>query len=122
MILVIDDAPEICEFVREALAQEGYPVRACGPREGLALALASPPELILLDVLMPGLSGPQLAEELRRHEATHDIPIVVMSAYDASNWPGHLLIARALLQKPFHLADLVAVVRSIIGPSEGKKP
>ena len=116
MILVIDDGPELYEFVCEALRQEGYPTRGCGPKEGLALALASPLALLLLDILMPGLSGPELAGELARHETTRDVPIVVMSAYDLRHWPGRLPQARALLQKPFSLDELLTTVRAVIGP------
>jgi two-component system phosphate regulon response regulator PhoB len=105
------------------LVAEGYEGAACDAREGLETALREPPDLILLDLYMPGLDGPQIADELRRHEQTKAIPIVIVSAFhDAAKWFRSLTPA-GVLQKPFSLEDFVTAVRAVIGPAtQEEKP
>jgi len=114
-ILVIDDTPEVAALVRAHLELAGYDVRvaSCGA-DGLAAAAAEPPDLILLDVMMPGMNGYEVCQRLREAETTRYVPIIVLSAV-----PGRAAMVRALdigaddfLAKPFHGDELLARVRA----------
>ena len=113
-VLVIDDDPAIRDLLLAVLTQEGYAATAVDSVAGLASALTDPPDLILLDWLMPKIDGVQVAAVLRAHPATAHVPIILLTAYiDADR---HFLGTRinAILHKPFPLADLIAQVRRII--------
>jgi signal transduction histidine kinase len=79
-ILVVEDDPELNRFLAGVL-REHYDVDTAGDgEEGLARALASRPDLILTDLMMPGLRGDRLIQELRRQPGFADVPIIVLSA------------------------------------------
>lgn len=80
-ILIVDDDPDMVEMLWFALHREGYAVRtAVTPREALKKALLFPPDLVLLDLVMPGLSGFNVCERLRSHSATASVPIIMVTA------------------------------------------
>jgi CheY-like chemotaxis protein len=108
-ILVVDDDTSILETVGEILAQEGYHVvKATGGEEALALIRRTKPELILLDMRMPGMDGWAVARAL--HERDISIPIVVMTAAEnAKKWADEIGAA-GHLAKPFELDDLLRSV------------
>jgi CheY-like chemotaxis protein len=108
-ILVVDDDASILETVGEILAQEGYHVvKATGGEEALALIRRTKPELILLDMRMPGMDGWAVARAL--HEREISIPIVVMTAAEnAKRWADEIGAA-GHLAKPFELDDLLRSV------------
>jgi len=82
-IQIIDDDPEILALLSSMLAKQGYVVRAAITG---ALALPSarkhPPDLILLDIMMPEMSGYEVCERLKADERTRDIPVIFLSALD----------------------------------------
>jgi serine phosphatase RsbU (regulator of sigma subunit)/CheY-like chemotaxis protein len=80
-ILVVDDTPTSAQLLSQILVQQGHRVRAAlsGP-EALAAAQAAPPDLILLDIMMPGMNGYEVCQQLKADERTHDIPVVFISA------------------------------------------
>ena len=109
-ILVIDNEPTIVEFIAEALTDEGYTVRtALDPEDARATITARHPDLVLLDLHMPGTNGDVLARDFK-NDGLADVPIILMTA-DAQK-------ARALsmegidycLAKPFSLDELIACV------------
>jgi CheY-like chemotaxis protein len=108
-ILVVDDDTSILETVGEILAQEGYRVvKATGGEEALAQIRRIKPELILLDMRMPGMDGWAVARAL--HEREIRIPIVVMTAAEnAKKWADEIGAA-GHLAKPFALDDLLRSV------------
>jgi CheY-like chemotaxis protein len=111
-ILVIDDDSDIREVVGEALQFAGYEVAtARDGREGLAQARSFRPTLILLDLMMPTMSGWEFRAAQLRDEALADIPVVVVTAL------GHDpdIQVQAVLAKPFRLEDLLARVRDFAG-------
>jgi DNA-binding response OmpR family regulator len=111
-ILVIDDDSDIREVVGEALQFAGYEVStARDGREGLAQARSFRPTLILLDLMMPGMSGWEFRAAQLRDAALSAIPVVVVSAL--GNDPD--IQVHAVLAKPFRLDDLLARVRSFAG-------
>lgn len=81
-VLVIDDDPDIRDLVQLSLSHvEGWTVSvACSGEEGARMAWERLPDLILLDVRMPGLDGPATFQRLRAHRATQEIPVVLLTA------------------------------------------
>jgi DNA-binding response OmpR family regulator len=111
-ILVIEDEVRILSFLAQGLEAEGYSVQgAADGRVGLALALRSAWDLVVLDLLLPGLSGLHVLRAL--HEARPELPVVILSARSdlATKLQGFQLGAGDYLQKPFSLDELLARVR-----------
>jgi len=80
-ILLVDDEPANLDLLEAVLKPAGFTVlRASGGKEGIDQARASLPHLVLLDLMMPGVSGFDVVEELRRDESTRSIPIMVLTA------------------------------------------
>jgi len=78
-ILVVDDDAATAAMLREALEMDGYRVVQAVAGASLGVALTEQPRLILLDINMPGMDGPEVARRLRADPATAHIPIVVLS-------------------------------------------
>ncbi len=113
-ILVIDDDPKIVSVLRRALAYAGYPVRtALTAAEGLARALEDPPSLVILDVMLPDLSGFEVCRRLREGS---DVAILMLTARDEVEDRVHGLDQGAddYLVKPFALQELLARVRVLL--------
>ncbi len=111
-ILLIDDDSDIREVVGDALEYAGYQVaRARDGLEGLVLCRSFGPTLILLDLMMPGMSGWEFRAVQREDPDLADIPVVVVTAL------GHDpdIEVSAVLAKPFRLDDLLAHVRRFAG-------
>jgi len=111
-ILVIDDDSDIREVVGEALQFAGYEVStARDGREGLLGARSFRPDLILLDLMMPGMSGWEFRAAQLRDPVLARIPVVVVTALGRD--PD--IQVSAVLSKPFRLDDLLAQVRRYAG-------
>ncbi len=111
-ILVIDDDSDIREVVGEALQFAGYEVTtARDGREGLIQARSFRPTLILLDLMMPGMSGWEFRAAQLRDAALKAIPVVVVTALGTD--PD--IQVEAVLAKPFRLEDLLDRVRGFAG-------
>ena len=90
-VLIIDDAPEIRKLGELAMRAAGYEVQtAGGGREGFALALADPPDVILLDVQMADVDGPGTLRMLAENAKTEGVPVIFLtaSAENAKRTPG----------------------------------
>jgi signal transduction histidine kinase len=82
-ILVVDDTPNNLRLLIEVLSQEGYQVRPAPTGErALSAARLQPPDLILLDIMMPGMDGYEVCRTLKEEAATRDIPVIFLSALD----------------------------------------
>ena len=82
-VLVIDDEASVREYIRECLRGQGYRLLlAANGRDGIQAAIEHDPDLIILDLMMPGVSGFEVVEELKRHPTACDIPVVIFSAKD----------------------------------------
>jgi two-component system OmpR family response regulator len=122
-ILIADDEPDILEISRIALETVGgYAVTVCSSgRELLDLLPDIKPDLIVVDVLMPGMSGPEVFEELRRKPGFDTIPVVFLTGVIAENEIEALLdsgVADVILKPfdPMTLADRVSGIwRSVDG-------
>jgi len=111
-ILVSDDDSDIREVVGEALEFAGYEVATAREgREGLALCRSFRPTLILLDLMMPGMSGWEFRAAQQEDAALAKIPVVVVTALGQD--PD--IPVSAVLAKPFRLDDLLAHVRRFAG-------
>ncbi|MDQ2984912.1 MAG: response regulator [Actinomycetota bacterium] len=80
MVLIVDDDPRLREYVRVNLEMEGYSVREAGSaEEGLAVLDDSPPDLILLDVMMPGMDGWEMLKRVQERHGVGAIPVIMFS-------------------------------------------
>jgi DNA-binding response OmpR family regulator len=118
-VLIIEDDPDIAEGVRFNLEREGLKARvAATGEEGLRAALDAkePPALILLDLMLPGMSGVELCRRLRREPATRRTPIIMLTARadEADRVAGLDLGADDYITKPFSVKELMARVRAVM--------
>jgi two-component system alkaline phosphatase synthesis response regulator PhoP len=114
-ILIVDDEPEMVRGLEDNLRFEGYQtVAACDGRQGLSLALSEAPDLILLDIMMPGMSGWDVCRELRRRGV--DVPVIMLTARgeEADRVQGLELGADDYVSKPFSLRELLARIRAVL--------
>ncbi len=114
-ILVIDDNPQVADFVRQGLAHEGYAVDVAHDGEsGLAQIKHDPPDLVLLDMVLPGLGGLEVCRRLRAEGDR--TPILILTAKDAVSDRVAGLDAGAddYLVKPFDFDELVARIRALL--------
>ncbi len=113
-ILVVDDEPNITQFLSVGLGYEGYEVTTVGDgREGLWRAGEGKFDLVVLDVMLPGMDGFEVCRRLR---AASDVPILMLTAKDevADRVTGLDLGADDYLTKPFSFVELLARVRAIL--------
>jgi two-component system alkaline phosphatase synthesis response regulator PhoP len=114
-ILIVDDEPEMVRGLEDNLRFEGYQTIAAGDgTRGLALALSEAPDLILLDVMMPGLSGWAVCRELRARGL--DTPVIMLTARGAEvdRVQGLELGADDYITKPFSVRELMARIRAVL--------
>jgi two-component system response regulator RpaA len=112
-VLVADDDPDIRKVVAANLEAEGILVDSVSNGwEAQARALQILPDLIILDISMPGRDGLQVMEALQSHPQTKDIPVVFLTARtsDADVWKGWKAGAAYYLTKPFEMAQLMHFV------------
>jgi CheY-like chemotaxis protein len=107
-VLIVDDEPDILAMLRDLLEEAGFVVlTARDGRAALALLAHTPVALVLTDLMMPQVTGLQLAEQMRSDPRTAAIPVLAMSAA----LPSHMAdVFAAVLPKPFGLDDLVATL------------
>ena len=112
-ILVIDDDQELCELLSDYLTPEGFDIKAVQtPEEGLCLALSQDHDLVVLDVMLPGMSG---FDTLRHIRAKSQIPVIMLTARgdDVDRIVGLEMGADDYLPKPFNPRELVARIRAV---------
>jgi two-component system OmpR family response regulator len=114
-VLVVDDDPDLRTFMTAALEDSGYEVRtAADGRIALKLLRDWRPDLILLDLMMPGVDGWAFRRTQLAQESLASIPVVVMSAGYGAPSQAEKLAAGAGLDKPFDLDELLATVAALI--------
>jgi two-component system alkaline phosphatase synthesis response regulator PhoP len=121
-ILVIDDEPQIADLCRDYLVAAGYTVLTAGDgAKGLALARRERPDLVVLDLMLPGMDGLDVCRALRQ-EST--VPIIMLTARveESDKLVGLELGADDYLTKPFSPRELVARVRTVLRRAGGAGP
>lgn len=123
-ILLVDDDPRLARIVAMYLEMEGYDVvTAADARAAMVEIDAHLPDLLILDIMLPGVDGISLCEQVRRAPHTSGIPVVMFTAlsgiYEVER--ARLAGANHLVTKPFNLPGLEAVVRSLL-PSSVPEP
>jgi len=116
-ILVVDDEPDILELVRYNLTREHYDVVCVeSGEEALAQVSATPPDLIILDLMLPGVDGLEVCKILKQHPPTAAIPVLMLTARgeEADMVAGLELGADDYLTKPFSPRVLLARLRAIL--------
>jgi two-component system phosphate regulon response regulator PhoB len=116
-ILIVEDERDIAALVAYHLTKEGYRVRtADGGTEALSAAQADRPDLLILDLMLPGLSGYEILAEMRRRPELADVPVVVLTARrdEADRVKGLELGADDYVTKPFSPRELVLRVGAVL--------
>ena len=116
-VLVVDDDASIRQLLEVTFRTEGLDVEtARDGRDGLTRALADPPDVVVLDVMMPELDGWEVAERLAADPRTATVPVVFLSArtQDADVTRGRELGAAAYVTKPFDVFDLCELVHELV--------
>lgn len=117
-ILIVEDEEKLARFVELELQYEGYEVeKAYDGRAGIDMVKASPFDLVLLDIMLPGLNG---IEVLRRIRQTSDIPVILLTARDAvvDKVTGLDSGADDYITKPFAIEELLARIRALLRKKE----
>lgn len=114
-VLVVDDEDYILKLLHIALTKAGYDVlTASNGEEGYELARSAHPDLILLDVNMPDISGVAVCKLLKSDPQTRDIEVLLMTGGCLSEEQAKKAGARKLLRKPFSIKTLLECIRSLL--------
>ena len=122
-ILVVDDDPAVTSLLKRGLSYEGFVVdTASSGEEGLRIARERPPDLVILDIMMPGLDGMEVLKRLRA--ADPELPVLFLTARDAPADQVRGLEAGAddYVVKPFTFEVLVARVRALLRRRQAERP
>lgn len=122
-ILVIDDDPTVLHLLKKRLVEaHGYNVLvAPDGKAGLELAIEHKPDLILLDVMMPGKSGGEVAEALSKNAITKEVPVIFISVLLETSGKKRIEIndqQYRAVSKPIYLPELLSQIRKAINESE----
>ena len=114
-ILIVEDEPKVSGFVQRGLEAERYAVDICADgREGLEMAEAFPYDLIIMDIMLPRLSGGELLQRIRRNNAC--VPVLVLTARDSVDDKVKMFESGAddYLTKPFAFAELLVRTKALL--------
>ena len=122
-ILIVDDEPDMVESLRYNLEREGHTVHAAGdgPAALRALAQGAPPDLVLLDLMLPGCSGTEVCRRMRLDERTRAVPVIMISARsdEIDRVVAFELGVDDYVAKPFSVRELMLRVRAILRRHHG---
>ena len=117
-ILVVDDEKDVLLVLKKELAGRGYfVITADNGKDAIMLARSKQPSLIILDVLMPGMDGPEVAIKLKENPKTRDIPIMFLSClYPKSEEvaKGHMVGVQVVFAKPYDPEELVSTIEELL--------
>ncbi len=121
-ILLVDDDPGVHLVIVPILSKAGYlVVSAKNGEQALHLALNERPNLVILDVIMPGIKGRDLCKKIKAYEVLKDIAVIFLTAKDSQDDINAEMEAGAIahLTKPVNPTDLLQAIDGIIGPQTG---
>lgn len=121
-ILIVEDDADILSLLTELFEEEGWRVRCCSSGAEVPVALvAGLPDLMLLDLLLPGRRGVEVVQDLRRNPATAALPVIVMTASTMAR--ADVPFADALVRKPFRARELLRLAESLaVRPGNADQP
>jgi CheY-like chemotaxis protein len=112
-IMIIDDDPTIVKYLQAIFSDNGYATCTAGSAmEGLEVVRKEKPDLITLDLQLPGEWGPRFYRKLRKDDALKEIPVIVISGIDGDH---AVKDAIAFISKPFDPEKLIGIVKNTIG-------
>lgn len=117
-ILVVDDEEDITELVKKLLKSEGFDVvTANSGKEALALLESTTPDLIFLDLFMPGMSGWDVLREIRKREELKEVPVIMLTVQPLYESIDREEVEEIVdyITKPFDKEDIVEAIRQIPG-------
>ena len=116
-VLMIDDEPDVLKILGKSLQSKGFTViQADSGPEGISLALTQHPDVIILDVMMPGMSGGEVAGRLRESPLTKDIPIIFLTALlskEEEEAMDRCIGNNLTLAKPFDVDELIRLIENV---------
>lgn len=114
-ILIVEDDPDIVEFLQELLEQEGYTVAATDKAEYVE-RLRDPdfPDFILIDVFLSGKDGREIVKQLKSQEETRHIPILMFSAHPSAEKTSRQAGADDFIAKPFEMDELLTRIAKLL--------
>jgi CheY-like chemotaxis protein len=115
-VLIVDDSDEHRELYATMLGDSMTVMTAAGGEQGLAIARLQPPDVVLLDVMMPVMDGFRVCKLLKSEPATSSIPIVMLTSLDAADVPerAHQAGAIGVLMKPCPIERLMLTIESAV--------
>ena len=117
-ILVVEDDPDISKTIRIRLKMEGFEaLTAKEGKQGLSMAKSESPNLILLDLRLPGLPGEEICRQLRKDPLYENLPIIMLTAKDTDvdKVIGRVIGANYYMPKPFDMEELISRIHTLIG-------
>lgn len=118
-VIYVEDDLEMIDLVAMILGRHGFEVKgAHGGRQGLDMIMASPPDLILLDLMMPDVEGWEVYQQIKANEATRNIPVIVITAraQPIDRVLGiHIARVQEYICKPFRPQELLESVDRVMG-------
>jgi CheY-like chemotaxis protein len=125
LVLIVEDDPETRQLYITVFASEGFRTDAAhNGLQALDKANASPPDLILTDIAVPGIDGIELCRRLRSNKRTEGIPLLAVTGYDDRHYPDRVLQAGAnrVLLKPLHPETLIEEARRLLQVARAQSP
>jgi CheY-like chemotaxis protein len=120
-ILVVDDMPDNCYLLQTLLESEGHHVDVAEDGyTAIAKVEANPPDLVLLDMMMPGLNGQEVANYLRQDSRLAIIPILMITGWHELSTSQELLNVDGILYKPLDIDELLVRVEALLQLSQAK--
>lgn len=121
-VLIVEDEGDVSEVLSFSLRREGFRVlTASEAAEGLALAQAEAPDVVLLDVMMPGITGWEMLERMKSQDATRRIPVIMVTVLGEPRFLDKAAEqgAAGFIRKPFKSEEVVRTIRSVLerGPT-----
>jgi DNA-binding response OmpR family regulator len=116
-VLIIDDSSTICAILETALSEKGFEVMVCRDAKcGIKSAEEVPPDIILLDLILPDLPGEEVCRQIKRNPQTENIPVVMLTAKsdEVDRVIGKVLGADAYIPKPFQMEELFERIQSLL--------
>jgi DNA-binding response OmpR family regulator len=117
-ILIVDDEKVISLMLKKRLTAEGYSViTANDGYTALALAKSQLPDLIILDIIMPGMEGVEVAEKLKEHPLTKSIPVIFLTAIlrkTEDDKEGHIIAGNIIFAKPINTEELLTEIKGLL--------